>query len=63
SWEESETTPLMVRLEVDMGDGALMQWPNMQVALMLDATAVSRRVSQRLLLGRGRNNDQRGEIR
>ncbi len=63
SWEEPETTPLMVRLEVEMGDRALMQWPDMQVALMLDATAVSRRVSQRLLLGRGRNDDQRGEIR
>ncbi len=65
SWEEPETTPLMVRLEVDMGDNALMQWPNMQVALMLDATAVSRRVSQNLLLGRsgGRDNVEKGDIR
>lgn len=61
SWEEPETTPLMVRLEVDMGDNALMQWPNMQVALMLDATAVSRRVSQSLLLGR--DSVGKGDIR
>lgn len=61
SWEEPETTPLMVRLEVDMGDNALMQWPNMQVALMLDATAVSRRVSQSLLLGR--DSVEKGDIR
>jgi len=59
-WEETENTPLMVRLEVDMGEKALMAWPNMQVALMLDATAVNRRVSQNLLL---RNNSERGEIK
>ena len=65
SWEEPETTPLMVRLEVDMGENALMQWPNMQVALMLDATAVSRRVSQNLILGRsnGRGGVEKGDIR
>jgi len=61
SWEEPETTPLMVKLEVEMGDDALMQWPQMQVALMLDATAVSRRVSQSLILGR--NRVEKGEIR
>lgn len=60
-WEETETTPLMVKLEVDMGQGALVQWPEMQVALMLDATAVSRRVSQHLLMGK--NNADRGDIR
>jgi general secretion pathway protein J len=59
-WEESENTPLMVQLEVDMGENALMQWPIMQVALMLDATATNRRVSQNLLQ---RNNRERGEIR
>lgn len=60
-WDEPETTPLMVKLDVDMGDRALMQWPEMEVTLMLDATAVSRRVSQNLILGRG--NADRGEIR
>ena len=60
-WEETETTPLMVKLEVDMGQGALVQWPEMQVALMLDATAVSRRVSQHLLMEK--NNADRGDIR
>jgi general secretion pathway protein J len=59
-WEETENTPLMVRLEVDMGERAIMPWPDMQVALMLDATAVNRRVSQNLLL---RNNSERGEIK
>jgi general secretion pathway protein J len=59
-WEEPENTPLMVRLEVDMGEKALMLWPEMQVALMLDATAVNRRVNQNLLL---RNNTERGEIK
>ncbi|MCF6320015.1 MAG: prepilin-type N-terminal cleavage/methylation domain-containing protein [Proteobacteria bacterium] len=58
-WEEPENTPLMVKLEVEMGDGAMMQWPILQVALMLDATATNRRVSERLLLG----NRNRGEIR
>jgi general secretion pathway protein J len=55
-WDEPENTPLMVRLEVDMGDKALMQWPNMQVSLMLDATATNRRVSESLLL----NSAERG---
>jgi general secretion pathway protein J len=59
-WEEPENTPLMVKLEVDMGEGALMQWPIMEVALMLDATATNRRVSEHLLL---RNSSGRGEIR
>ena len=59
-WEETENTPLMVRLEVDMGENALMPWPIMQVALMLDATAVNRRVSQNLLQ---RNSAERGEIK
>lgn len=58
-WEEPENTPLMVKLEVEMGDGAMMQWPMLQVALMLDATATNRRVSEHLLLG----NSRRGEIR
>ena len=58
-WEEPENTPLMVRLDVEMGDKALMQWPIMQVALMLDATATNRRVSNSLLL----RNRNRGEIR
>jgi general secretion pathway protein J len=59
-WEETENTPLMVRLEVDMGEKALMPWPDMQVALMLDATAVHRRVSQNLLQ---RKSKERGELR
>lgn len=59
NWEEPSNTPLMVRLDVEMGEGALMQWPIMKVALMLDATAVNRKVSQSLLIG----NRERGEIR
>jgi len=59
-WEDSENTPLMVRLDVKMSDRALMQWPEMQVALMLDATATNRRVSQHLLL---RNSSRRGEVK
>jgi len=58
-WEEQENTPLMVRLEVDMGEKALMPWPDLQVALMLDATATNRRVSTHLLL----QNSSRGEIK
>ncbi|MBL4772586.1 MAG: prepilin-type N-terminal cleavage/methylation domain-containing protein [Alcanivoracaceae bacterium] len=58
-WEEPENTPLMVKLEVDMGENALMPWPILQVALMLDATAINRRVSQNLLLG----NRNRGDIK
>ena len=57
SWEEPGNTPLMVRLDVEMGEGALMQWPVMQVALMLDATAANRKVSERLLIG-NRNRDE-----
>jgi general secretion pathway protein J len=59
-WEEMENTPLMIRLDVEMGKGALMPWPTMQVALMLDATATNRRVSNHLLL---QNSSNRGEIR
>jgi len=59
-WEEPENTPLMVQLEVDMGDKALMPWPTMEVALMLDATATNRRVSNSLLL---RNSSRQGEIK
>ena len=55
-WDEPENTPLMVRLEVEMGKDALMQWPNMQVSLMLDATATNRRVSEHLL----QNSAERG---
>ena len=55
-WEEPENTPLMVKLEVDMKEKALMKWPDMEVALMLDATATNRRVSEHLLLGNSRNN-------
>ena len=59
NWEEPENTPLMVRLDVDMGKQALMKWPQMQVALMLDATATNRRVSQHLML---RNADRQGGV-
>lgn len=58
-WEDVENTPLMVKLDIDMGERALMPWPDMEVALMLDATATNRRVSQNLLM----NNSNRGEIR
>lgn len=57
-WEESENTPLMVKLDVDMGERALMQWPNMEIALMLDASATNRRVSDHLLLGDRNNQDE-----
>jgi general secretion pathway protein J len=58
-WEDHESTPLMVKLDVELEKGALMHWPQMQVALMLDSTAVNRRVSDHLLLGNqgGRNQD------
>ena len=59
-WEEPENTPLMVQLEVDMGDKALMSFPTMEIALMLDATATNRRVSNSLLL---RNSARAGEIK
>ncbi|MEZ5496721.1 MAG: prepilin-type N-terminal cleavage/methylation domain-containing protein [Gammaproteobacteria bacterium] len=60
SWEEPENTPLMVRLDIDMNPEAIMPFPPMQVALMLDATSTNRRVSNHLLLG-NRNPDS--EIR
>ena len=59
-WEEMSNTPLMIRLDVEMEEGALMSWPVMQVALMLDATATNRRVSDHLML---QNAGNRGEIR
>ncbi len=55
-WEEPENTPLMVKLDIEMNEGAIMTWPMMQVALMLDSTATNRRVSDHLLLqGQDRN--------
>jgi general secretion pathway protein J len=57
-WEEGENTPLMVQLEVDMGEKSLMSFPTMEVALMLDATATNRRVSEYLLLGNKNNQDE-----
>jgi len=57
-WEEGENTPLMVKLDVDMGRGALMSFPTMEIALMLDATATNRRVSEHLLLGNKNNMDE-----
>ncbi|MFK8013161.1 MAG: prepilin-type N-terminal cleavage/methylation domain-containing protein [Marinicellaceae bacterium] len=59
-WEEMENTPLMVRLKIEMGEDALMPWPEMQVALMLDATATNRRVSNHLML---QNSSNRGDIK
>lgn len=59
-WENLGSTPLMVRLDVEMGENALMQWPEMQVALMLDATATNRRVSNHLML---QNSRRRGDIK
>ncbi len=57
-WEEGENTPLMVQLEVEMGKKSLMPFPTMEVALMLDATATNRRVSEYLLLGNKNNQDE-----
>ena len=56
-WEDPESTPLMVKLDIELEDGAMMLWPQMQVALMLDSTAVNRRVSDHLLINSqgGRN--------
>jgi len=64
-WEEMENTPLMVRLNIEMDKEALMPWPEMQVALMLDATATNRRVSNHLMLNNSsnRNSSTRGEIK
>jgi len=59
-WEEMENTPLMVRLNIEMDKEALMPWPEMQVALMLDATATNRRVSNHLMLN---NSKAKGEIK
>jgi general secretion pathway protein J len=59
-WEEMSNTPLMIRLDIDMEENALMPWPEMQVALMLDATATNRRVSDHLML---QNAGRRGEIK
>lgn len=59
-WEEMENTPLMVKLDIEMGKDALMPWPQLQVALMLDATATNRRVSNHLLL---QNSSNRGDIK
>ncbi len=55
-WEEIQNTPLMIRLNIEMEENALMPWPQMQVALMLDATATNRRVSNHLML----QNSSRG---
>lgn len=60
SWEEPETTPLMVRLDIEMNEGAIMPWPELQVALMMDATATNRRVSNHLMLN---NNSPSREVR
>jgi general secretion pathway protein J len=59
TWEDPESTPLMVKLNIELEENALMHWPEMQVALMLDSTAVNRRVSDYLLLGNqgGRNQE------
>ena len=56
-WEDPESTPLMVKLDIELEENALMHWPELQVALMLDSTAVNRRVSDHLLLNSqgGRN--------
>jgi len=59
-WENVGNTPLMIRLDVEMGENALMQWPEMQVALMLDATATNRRVSNHLML---QGSSSRGEVK
>jgi general secretion pathway protein J len=59
-WEELANTPLMIRLDVEMEENALMPWPEMQVALMLDATATNRRVSDHLML---QNSVRKGETR
>ncbi len=59
-WENLDRTPLMVRLDIEMGENSLMPWPVMQVALMLDATATNRRVSNHLML---QNSPGRGEIK
>ena len=59
-WEEKANTPLMIRLDIEMEENALMQWPEMKVALMLDATATNRRVSDHLML---QNAGRRGEIK
>ncbi len=57
-WEEVENTPLMVQLEVEMGEKSLMSFPTMEIALMLDATATNRRVSNHLILGNRNNQDE-----
>lgn len=58
-WENGETTPLMVKLDIDLKEDSMMKWPSLQVALMMDATSINRRVSQNLL--KSRHSQRRAE--
>ena len=59
-WEDPGVTPVMVRISIDMADDARIDFPDMEIAPMLDVAAVrpgSARGGQRRNIGRpiGRN--------
>ncbi len=39
-WEDGSATPLLVRLDFEMTDGSRLHWPTMEIAPLLDGTAV-----------------------
>ncbi len=39
-WEDGSSTPLLVRLDFEMTDGSRLVWPTMEIAPLLDGTAV-----------------------
>ncbi len=40
AWEDTARLPLMVGLEIEMGEGAREHWPTLHVAMMLDGASV-----------------------
>ncbi len=39
-WEDGASTPLLVRLEFEMTDGSRLNWPTLEIAPLIDGTAV-----------------------
>ncbi|MFK7955836.1 MAG: prepilin-type N-terminal cleavage/methylation domain-containing protein [Lysobacterales bacterium] len=39
-WEDVATTPLLVRLDFEMTNGSRLSWPTLEIAPLLDGTAV-----------------------
>lgn len=46
-WEDSSRTPVMVRIQLEMAREALVAWPEMQIALVMDGA--SSQASQRFI--------------